>query len=138
MLCLDTNVIIFFLNKRRPHIVERLRREFEKAEHVAISSIVLFELEFGIAGSDRREKNEAMLAKFLSGVSEVIPFDADDGREAGDIRAALKQAGTPIGPYDVLIAAQARRRGARLATLNAREFARVRGLMVEDWSAAGT
>jgi tRNA(fMet)-specific endonuclease VapC len=135
VLCLDTNVVIFFMNKRQPHIVEQLRREFENVEQVALSSIVLFELEFGIAASGRRKKNEAMLAKFLTGVGEVLPFDTDDAREAGDIRAELRRAGTPIGPYDVLIAAQARRRGARLATLNGREFARVPGLLVEDWAA---
>ncbi len=134
VLCLDTNVVIFFMNRRQPHIVERLRGEFEKAEHVVLSSVALFELEFGIAASGRRAENEAALAKFLTGVSDVLPFDADDAREAGDIRAALKQAGTPIGPYDALIAAQARRRGARLATLNAREFTRVGGLAVEDWA----
>ena len=61
----------------------------------------------------------------------------DDAREAGDIRAALERTGTPIGPYDVLIAAQARRRGAMLATANVREFARVPGLRLVDWSAPG-
>lgn len=76
-----------------------------------------------------------MLSTFLGAGVDVIDFDAADAREAGDIRAHLKRAGTPIGPYDVLIAGQARRRGARLATLNAREFARVPGLIVEDWNA---
>jgi tRNA(fMet)-specific endonuclease VapC len=55
------------------------------------------------------------------------------GRGAGDIRAELEKMGTPIGHYDYLIAAQARRRGAALVTLNQREFARVPGLIVMDW-----
>jgi tRNA(fMet)-specific endonuclease VapC len=63
-----------------------------------------------------------------------LPFEIEDAEEAGDIRAALERAGTPIGPYDILIAAQARRRGAILVTANEHEFARVPGLMVEDWS----
>jgi tRNA(fMet)-specific endonuclease VapC len=67
---------------------------------------------------------------------QVLDFEADDAEEAGDIRAALERAGTPIGPYDVLIAAQARRRGAVLAMANRREFARVPRLTTEDWVAA--
>ncbi|MGA9430725.1 MAG: PIN domain-containing protein [Xanthobacteraceae bacterium] len=65
----------------------------------------------------------------------ILNFDADDAREAGDIRAALERAGTPIRPYDIHIAAQARRRGATLVTANAREFARVPGLAIQDWAA---
>ena len=65
----------------------------------------------------------------------VLPFDAEDAAHAGDIRAHLERKGTPIGPYDYLIAAQARRRGATLVTANRREFERVPGLMVADWAA---
>jgi tRNA(fMet)-specific endonuclease VapC len=64
----------------------------------------------------------------------VLPFDAEDAREAGNIRAALFKLGTPIGPYGILIAAQARRRDAILVTSNEREFARVSGLKMEDWA----
>jgi predicted nucleic acid-binding protein len=63
------------------------------------------------------------------------PFDADDAEEAGDIRSALERSGKPIGPYDLLIATQARRRGAILVTANEREFTRVPGLSVENWGA---
>ena len=66
----------------------------------------------------------------MAGPLQVLSFDSDDAREAGDIRATLEQAGTPIGAYDILIAAQARRRAATLVTANMREF-----LRVEDWSA---
>jgi tRNA(fMet)-specific endonuclease VapC len=71
---------------------------------------------------------------FLLGPIEVLPFEPADAEEAGDIRAALERAGTPIGPYDVLVAAQARRRDALLVTANEREFARVPGLKLEDWA----
>ena len=71
---------------------------------------------------------------FLSGPIEVLPFETTDADEAGDIRAALERAGTPIGPYDVLVAAQARRRDALLVTANEREFARVPRLKFEDWA----
>lgn len=65
----------------------------------------------------------------------IWPFESEDAEEAGDIRAVLERAGTPIGPYDVLIAAQARRRAALLVTANEREFARVPGLRTENWAA---
>jgi tRNA(fMet)-specific endonuclease VapC len=63
-----------------------------------------------------------------------VVFDSDDAAEAGQVRAELARAGTPIGPYDVLIAAQARRLGCTLATANVREFRRVVGLQFEDWT----
>jgi tRNA(fMet)-specific endonuclease VapC len=72
---------------------------------------------------------------FLSAGFDQPPFDIEDAREAGEIRAVLEASGQPIGPYDTLIAAQARRRRATLATLNVREFERVPGLRVEDWAA---
>jgi tRNA(fMet)-specific endonuclease VapC len=92
-------------------------------------------MRFGIAKSDRREHSERLLERFLGLGIDVLPFDAEDAAHAGDIRALLESKGTPIGPYDCLIAAQARRRGATLVTLNTREFSRVSGLMVADWAA---
>lgn len=71
----------------------------------------------------------------LSGPISVLPFDPEDGKEAGHIRAILERAGIPIGPYDVLIAAQATRRGATLVTSNTAEFARIPQLNLEDWTA---
>jgi predicted nucleic acid-binding protein len=65
---------------------------------------------------------------------DVLPFDAEDAAHAGDIRAHLERKGTPTGPYDCLIAAQARRRGATLVTANGRGFGRMPGLTVSDWA----
>ena len=82
------------------------------------------------------EWSAAKLKAFLRTPVTVLMFDADDASEAADIRAALARLGTPIGPYDTLIAAQARRRGATLVTANTREFSRVPGLVVADWTTA--
>jgi tRNA(fMet)-specific endonuclease VapC len=95
---------------------------------------VLFELRYGAAKSARPERNAQRIIDFLSGPIEVLPFAPADAEEAGDIRAALERAGTPIGPYDILVAAQARRRDALLVTANEREFARVPRLKLEDWA----
>ena len=100
-----------------------------------VPAIVLFELEYGCAKSERREQSRAALALFLSAGFEQPRFDEDDAREAGEIRAYLEGRGEPIGVCDILIAAQARRRGATLVTSNAREFERVPGLIATDWAA---
>lgn len=133
MICLDTNVVIALLNGRPPAI----RRRFEAARladaRLALSAVAVFELQFGAANSARPESNSRALDAFLEGGVEVIPFDREDATEAGAIRAHFRKLGTPIGPYDTLIAAQARRRGATLVTSNIREFERVPGLQVTDW-----
>jgi tRNA(fMet)-specific endonuclease VapC len=134
MICLDTNVVIGCLRGRPPRLAERLEREVLH-DDFALPVIVLFELQYGIAKSVRCQDNAERLATFLQLPIAVLPFEPDDAEEAGDIRAALERAGTPIGPYDVLIAAQARRRGAVLVTANRREFARVQRLKTEDWAA---
>jgi tRNA(fMet)-specific endonuclease VapC len=95
---------------------------------------VLYEIWYGIRKSMRPQANAAVLATFLALDVTPWPFESEDAEEAGDIRVALERAGTPIGPYDVLIAAQARRRNAVLITANEREFARVPGLKTEDWA----
>ncbi|WP_424360608.1 PIN domain-containing protein [Methylocystis parvus] len=134
MFCLDTNAVIFALNGRRAGYAERLAAELRVGTTLIIPSTVLFELNYGIAKSRQPEKARALLEEFLSAGFEQPAFDADDAREAGDIRAYLEARGAPIGPFDLLIAAQARRRGAALVTNNRREFDRVPGLMATDWA----
>ena len=135
MICLDTDAVIVATNNPASRVRARLDQAIRGAAPVAVSSIVLFELWYGIAKSARRQHNVATISDFLAGPICVLNFDAEDAQEAGDIRAALAKAGTPIGPYDILIAAQARRRGATLVTANAREFVRVPDLVIQDWAA---
>jgi tRNA(fMet)-specific endonuclease VapC len=135
MFCLDTNVVIFAINQRRPEIAERLDREIASGTPIFVPTIVLFELEYGCAKSARPEQSRRALEIFLSAGFDQPAFDAEDARASGEIRALLESRGEPIGPYDTLIAAQTRRRGATLVTLNRREFERVPGLSVEDWAA---
>jgi tRNA(fMet)-specific endonuclease VapC len=134
MICLDTNAAISMLNDEASPFLRGVEKAVAAEETVALSSIVLFELRYGAAKSARREWNARRIADFMSGPLAVLDFDASDAEEAGDIRAELRRAGAPIGPYDVLIAAQARRRQALLVTANVGEFARVPGLRIEDWS----
>jgi tRNA(fMet)-specific endonuclease VapC len=132
---LDTNAVIALLKNEPAIFRKRLRRAVSKGAAIAISSIVLYELWYGVARSARRRENAERLRTFLSGGIEVTGFDEDDARTAGDLRATLEAAGTPIGPYDLLIAAQAIRTGATLVTANVTEFTRVPGLQWQDWTA---
>ena len=134
MICLDTNAVISVLNNRSSPVRTRIEAAIGLGHTLALSSIVLFELRYGAAKSARPERNARRIADFLAGPIEVMPFEFGDAQEAGDIRAALERVGMPIGPYDVLVAAQARRRDALLVTANGREFGRVPRLKFEDWA----
>lgn len=133
MLCLDTNVVIGVMSGRSARSATRLQDEVGRGTRVLVPAIVIYELRFGIARSVRRLANERALDLFLAPL-ETPSFDADDAAEAADIRAGLRTRGTPMGPYDILVAAQARRRGATLITGNVREFGRVPALTVQDWA----
>ena len=101
-----------------------------------LSSIVAFELWCGVGKSQRKASNTQRLEAFLAGPLEWTLFDEDDARAAGTVRADLEAVGKPVGAYDVLLAGQARRRGATLVTSNTKGFARVQGLKWEDWAAS--
>jgi|HubBroStandDraft_1064217.scaffolds.fasta_scaffold35586_4 tRNA(fMet)-specific endonuclease VapC len=135
MICLDTKAVIAAINRRVPLMRQRLEAALVEGVTIGIPVITLYEMWSGIRKSARPQANATVLAAFLSLDVTPWPFEAEDAEEAGDIRAALERAGTPIGPYDVLIAAQARRRGAVLVTANTAEFMRVPGLQTEDWAA---
>lgn len=133
---LDTNVCIALINGTSPNVRERFRRANDEGSNISVSSVVIYELWYGVEKSARREFNTARLETFLSGPFEIIDFDSDDAKIAGGVRAELERAGNPIGAYDVLIASQAKRRDATLVTSNVAECARVSGLRTEDWALA--
>ena len=135
MICLDTNAVIALLNKKSDGLRARLDGMRVDGEVIAVSTIVYFELWFGAEKSARRTLNAALIEGLAAGPMATLPLDYEDAVEAGHIRVGLERRGTPIGPYDVLIAAQARRRGALLVTANLGEFSRVEGLRVENWMA---
>jgi tRNA(fMet)-specific endonuclease VapC len=134
MICLDTNIAIYVMNRRIPAVRLRLAEQLRMGTEIGFPVIALFELRYGHARSDPRAQSDRLLAEFLAPGIAILPFEAEDAAHAGDIRAHLESKGAPIGPYDCLIAAQARRRSAALVTLNVREFSRVPGLIVVDWS----
>ena len=132
---LDTNACIALINGTEAIVRRRFHRA-AKSGLMLVSSIVAFELWYGVGKSQRKESNSRRLEAFFAGPLEWAQFDEEDAREAGSVRAELESSGKPIGAYDVLLAGQARRRGATLVTSNAREFGRVRGLKWEDWASS--
>lgn len=128
---LDTNILIALLHpERRAAILPRLRAH--RPGEAVTSAVAAHELYFGAAKSRRPEENRRRFDRLFQDLLP-LPFERDDARVAGEIRAALKATGTPIGSYDVLIAGQAKARGLVLVTNNTREFERVDGLRVVDW-----
>jgi tRNA(fMet)-specific endonuclease VapC len=125
---LDTNVVIGLLNDPNSKLARRAR--LEKPADMAIPAVAAHELFYGAFKSQRAEHNVALVDALQFA---VIQFDKEDARQAGAIRALLASKGTPIGPYDVLIAGQAIARGMILVTHNTEEFGRVPRLRFEDW-----
>src|SRR5438552_13611284 len=114
MIHLDANAAIALLNDR-PRVVRERFEAARAADSIAMSMIVYHELMYGAAASARRRENEEKIAIFVAASRiALLAFDEPDARDAAHIRAHLRRLGAPIGPYDVLIAAQARRVGATL------------------------
>jgi len=128
---LDSNICIQLIKRKSEAVLSRLRAA--ASEGVSISAITLAELEHGVALSAYPEKNADALAQFLT-LIDILPFDAKAASHYGSIRADLQRKGTLIGQMDLLIAAHARAYRLIAVTNNAREFTRVEGLIVEDWT----
>ena len=129
MYVLDTNTLIYYF-KNQGQVAQRLAAV--APQEIVVSTIVLFELQVGIAKSTSPAKRIQQLQQLLSRVS-LVPFDRDAAVASAAIRAQLEQQGTPIGPMDVLIAGVAMARQATIVTRNVDEFSRVGGLAIVDW-----
>ncbi len=131
---LDTNVCIALINSSSPKVRRRAAQATRRGATLATSSIVAHELWYGIAKSGRPVQNANRLTAFLSRAVTVLDYTEQDARAAGEIRAELERQGKRIGEYDTLIAGQAFAKNLVLVTANTSEFARVKGLVVEDWT----
>jgi tRNA(fMet)-specific endonuclease VapC len=131
---LDTNACIAVINGRPASVRARLRKALDGAAQVLVPAVAAFELWYGVAKSARPEANAKLVETFFAGPVRLLPFEEEDARVAGGVRAVLEAAGKPIGAYDLLIAGQALRHKLTLVTANAREFRRIKGLTWEDWA----
>ena len=126
---LDANICIYIMNKRPPGVAEKFA-EFDSDE-IGISSIVVGKLSFG-ANKSNSTRTKQVLQDFLEPIT-LIDFDVQAAYKYGEVRAALEQAGNPIGPHDTQIAAHALLLNATLVTNNLKEFKKIKGLKLENW-----
>lgn len=131
---LDTNVCIALINGSSSKVRTRFMQAVRSGTMLATSSIVAHELWYGVAKSQFVARNASALTAFLSRDILLLDYSEQDAQAAGKIRFELEGKGQRIGEYDTLIAGQAYCRNLILVTANTREFARVKGLSVEDWT----
>src|SRR5712691_12177062 len=122
---------VFVIRQKSQLVLQRLRQH--QAGDAGISTVTLAELRYGADKINDPSRNHAALDAFLVPL-ETVEFNADAADEYGQIRSDLKRRGVPIGPLGNMIAAHARSLGVTLVTNNVREFSRVTGLVLEDWS----
>ena len=135
---LDTNACIHLLTDRYPDFQRRILQKLEALPSdvpVLLSSVVVFELSYGVKKSRWRKANQEVLREFLRDF-QISSFEESAALIAGDVRAELERKGKPIGPMDTLIAAHALSLGATLVSHNTDEFSRVKGLKLENWAEA--
>ena len=130
MYLLDTNICIYAMKNSYAALTKKLFQV--PTSEIFISSVTVGELEYGCSKSRWGERSRNVMNLFLAAYT-VLPFDHSDAIAFGRLRAELAAAGTPIGPYDVQIAAQGLTRGLTVVTHNTSEFSRVPNLKVEDW-----
>jgi tRNA(fMet)-specific endonuclease VapC len=128
---LDTNTVSFYIRRSSPALERRLRRT--SAADVALSVITEMELRYGLARNPHL-RIASLVEEFLAGTT-ILPLTSEVARVYGRIRADLEATGKPIGPLDLMIAAQAMASKATLVSNNLAEFRRIRGLRTEDWTA---
>lgn len=126
---LDTNICIFTIKHKPVHVRDRFTRHYGQ---MCISTVTLMELMYGAEKSVNSARNMAEIEGFAARL-EVLDFNQDAAAHAGQVRAELAKLGTPIGPYDTMIAGHARSRGLIVVTNKQRDFMRVPGLRIEDW-----
>lgn len=130
MFLLDTNVWAVYLRGKSPQV--RLRLAAQPAAEIALGSVVLAELFFGTLRSANPPENRTAVAALIAPYI-CLPFDEAAADRFASLRLHLESLGTPIGPYDLQIAAIALAHGCTVVTHNTAEFGRVPGLLIEDW-----
>ena len=130
MFLLDTNICIYAINGRHPALTDKLFAIHP--DEICVSAVTVGELAYGAAKSNWGDRTRHIMNGFLSNFT-VLPFVEQDALIFGELRARLALQGTPIGAYDVMIAAQGLARNLIVVTHNTKEFSRISGLQIEDW-----
>jgi len=127
---LDTNIVIYTMKNKPAHMKELF---VQRQGQMCVSTITSMELFYEAEHSQNPKRNLAAVEGFLARL-DVLEYDTSAAANTGQLRSELRKAGTPIGPYDGLIAGHARSLGLVLVTNNVKEFERVAGLRIENWA----
>jgi tRNA(fMet)-specific endonuclease VapC len=128
---LDTNICVLLIRQKSQQVLQQLTQH--PFTDIAVSAITVAELQYGVQKSAHPSQNQQALDYFLLPLT-ILPFDEDAATTYGAIRTYLEARGAPIGAIDTLLAAQAASHKLIFVTNNVREFARVPGLTIEDWT----
>ena len=128
---IDTNICIYIMNNRPVDVIKKFK-QFNPGE-IGISTITVSELQYGVSESTYRKENQHRLDEFLAPL-EILAYSEIAARTYGDIRFQLENRGKPIGPLDLIIAAQALSQNLIMVTNNDKEFKRIKNLEVENWT----
>lgn len=131
---LDTCICSFIMREQPEAVLRRLEQAVLRNHRIVVSAITYSEMRFGATGPKASPRHIQLVDAFCARLDAILPWDRAAVDTTTDIKVALRQAGTPIGPNDTAIAGHAVSVGAILVTNNTREFARVPGLMLEDWA----
>jgi tRNA(fMet)-specific endonuclease VapC len=132
---LDTNVCWFIIRERPANVLVKMQTCVDAQQRIVISAITYAEMRFGSIGKKASPKHAGLVSAFVARLDGVLPWDAAAVDETTRIRVELAKVGTPIGTNDAAIAGHALVADAVLVTNNLREFKRVPGLRIEDWTA---
>ena len=127
---LDTNICIYLIKRQPREMIDKFQGI--APGKIAISSVTVAEMMYGVAKSQHKEKNKSALESFLAPL-EIVDFDFKAAQHYGTVRIDLEKMGTPIGAYDLMIAAHALSLDLVLVTNNEREFQRISDLIIENW-----
>jgi len=131
---LDTNICSFIMREQPEAVLKRLEQTVLRNHRIVVSVITYAEMRFGAVGKKASPRHAKLVDAFCARLDAVLAWDRAAVDATTEIKVALAAAGTPIGPNDTAIAGHAIAAGAILVTNNTREFARVPGLELEDWS----
>jgi len=130
---LDTNICSFIMREQPEAVISRLEQAVLRNHRIVVSAITYAEMRFGAIGKKASPRHGQLVDAFCARLDAVLSWDRAAVDATAEVKTVLAAAGTPIGPNDTAIAGHAIAAGVILVTNNTREFARVPGLILEDW-----